>query len=223
VAISWHTDVNTRSQRDCFVTVFLAMTTLGFTGSCAHADMIDTRGMAPHEQCAYCHGLDGNSAMPRFPRLAGQSASYLRKQLADFKRGRRTNDEGAMSGIAENLSEADVESIVRHYAGQALRARASDMEGDAAAGRRLYFNGRRAIAACATCHGTVAPVLEGAPRLLGQHGAYLAKQLQDFRRGVRRNDADGVMHRIAQALAESEIRALAAFLSAQPVMTGANR
>jgi len=223
VAISWHTDVNTRSQRDCFVTVFLAMTTLGFTGSYAHADMIDTRGMAPHEQCAYCHGLDGNSAMPRFPRLAGQSASYLRKQLADFKQGRRTNDEGAMSGIAESLSEADVESIVRHYAGQALRARASDIEGDAAAGRRLYFNGRRAIAACATCHGTVAPVLEGAPRLLGQHGAYLAKQLQDFRRGARRNDADGVMHRIAQALAESEIRALAAFLSAQPVMTGANR
>ncbi len=189
----------------------------------AHADVIDTRGMAPHEHCAYCHGLDGNSAMPRFPHLAGQSVSYLRKQLADFKHGRRTNDEGAMSGIAESLSEADVESIVRHYAGQALRVRASDVEGDAAAGRRLYFNGRRAIPACATCHGTDAPVLAGAPRLLGQHGAYLAKQLQDFRRGARRNDAGGVMHRIAKALAEPEVRALAAFLSAQPVMTGASR
>ncbi len=183
------------------------------TAAPAHADVIDSRGMAPHEQCAYCHGLDGNSAMPRFPHLAGQNAFYLRKQLADFKHGRRTNDEGAMSGIAESLSEADVESIVRHYAGQALRVRASDVEGDTAAGRRLYFNGRRAIAACATCHGTDAPVLAGAPRLLGQHGAYLTKQLQDFRRGARRNDAGGVMHRIAKALAESEVRALAAFLS----------
>jgi cytochrome c553 len=188
-----------------------------------HADMIDTRGMAPYEQCAYCHGLDGNSPMPRFPRLAGQNASYLRKQLADFKHGRRTNDGGAMSGIADALSDAEAEKIVLHYAAQAPRAGSADVEGDAAAGRRLYFNGRPAVAACATCHGTDAPILAGAPRLLGQHGAYLAKQLQDFRRGARRNDAGRVMHRIANALAESEVRALAAFLSAQPVMTGANR
>jgi cytochrome c553 len=190
----------------------------------ANADVLDTRGMAPHEQCAYCHGLDGNSPMPRFPRLAGQNASYLRKQLADFKHGRRTNDDGAMSGIADALSDAEVEKIVLHYAAQSLRAGSPDVEGDAAAaGRRLYFNGRRAIAACATCHGTQAPVLSGAPRLMGQHGAYLAKQLQDFRRGARRNDAGGVMHRVAKSLADSEIRALVAFLSAQPVMTGASR
>lgn len=189
----------------------------------AAADVIDTRGMAPHEQCAYCHGLDGNSTMPRFPRLAGQPASYLRKQLADFKHGRRTNDDGAMSGIADALGDAEAEQIVLHYAAQAPRAGAADVAGDAAAGRRLYFNGRHAIAACVTCHGADAPVLAGAPRLLGQHGAYLAKQLRDFRRGARRNDAGRVMHRIANALVESEVRALAAFLSAQPVMTGANR
>jgi cytochrome c553 len=189
----------------------------------AHADVLDTRGMAPHEQCAYCHALDGNSPMPRFPRLAGQTAVYLKKQLADFRDGRRTNDDGAMSGIAGALSEAEVEATVRHYAAQTLRAGAADVEGDAALGRRLYFNGRRAVSACASCHGTTKPVLAGAPRLMGQHGAYVAKQLQDFRRGTRRNDAGGVMHRIAKALAESEVRALAAFLSAQPVMTGASR
>lgn len=193
------------------------------TVTAAHADVIDTRGMAPHEQCAYCHGLDGNSAMPRFPRLAGQSASYLRKQLADFRRGRRTNDDGAMSGIAAGLSAADTESIVRHYAGQTLRVSAADLEGDAAAGRRLYFRGRPGVAACAGCHGTSAPVLAGAPRIAGQHGSYLAKQLQDFRRGARRNDAEGVMHRVAKALEESEVRALTAFLAAAPVMTGERR
>jgi cytochrome c553 len=50
----------------------------------AYADTLDTRGMAAHEQCAYCHGLDGNSAMARFPHLAGQSTVYLKKQLKDF-------------------------------------------------------------------------------------------------------------------------------------------
>jgi cytochrome c553 len=193
------------------------------TVTAAHADVIDTRGMAPHEQCAYCHGLDGNSAMPRFPRLAGQSAVYLRKQLADFRRGRRTNDEGAMSGIAAGLSAADTESIVRHYAGQTLRASTTEVEGDTAAGRRLYFRGRPGLAACAGCHGTSVPVLAGAPRIAGQHGPYLAKQLQDFRRGARRNDAEGVMHRIAKALEEPEVRALTAFLAAAPVMTGERR
>ena len=197
---------------------------LAFTSpGSVHADVLDTRGMAPHEQCAYCHGLDGNSAMPRFPHLAGQSASYLRKQLADFRQGRRTNDEGAMNGMAEGLSEADAERIVRHYAGQRLRVSASEVEGDAAAGRRLYFRGRPGLAACAGCHGTTSPALAGAPRLAGQHGSYLAKQLQDFRRGTRRNDAQGVMHRIAQALEESEVHALTAFLAAAPVITGERR
>jgi cytochrome c553 len=187
------------------------------------ADTLDTRGMAPYEQCAYCHGLDGNSAMPRFPHLAGQSVSYLRKQLVDFKQGRRTNDDGAMSAIADGLSETDLDRIVRHFAGQAPRARASDVEGDVAVGRRLYFGGRAGLAACASCHGTATPVLAGAPRLAGQHGSYLAKQLQDFRRGARRNDSREIMPAIARTLTDYEVRSLAAFLSGAPVMTGARR
>ena len=187
------------------------------------ADTLDTRGMAPHEQCAYCHGLDGNSAMARFPHLAGQSPAYLRKQLADFKQGRRTNDEGAMSGIAETLSDAEVEAIVRHFASQVLRPRAADAEGDVGMGRRLYFSGKPGLAACVSCHGTASPTMPEAPRINGQHAAYLAKQLADFRAGARRNDAQRVMHAVAKALSSKEIDALSAFLAAQPVMTGATR
>ena len=188
----------------------------------AHADVIDTRGMAPHEQCAYCHGLDGNSTAPRFPRLAGQSAAYITKQLADFKHRRRLNDEGAMSGIAETLSEAEAETIARHFAAQTPRPAPSDIAGDAAAGERLYFNGRRGVAACVSCHGTTNPLVPEAPRLTSQHAGYLVKQLDDFRRGTRANDA-GVMRPIARALTASETRALAVFLSRQPVITGASR
>src|SRR5262245_8006234 len=189
----------------------------------AHADTLDTRGMAPHEQCAYCHGLDGNSAMGRFPHLAGQSAAYLKKQLADFKQGRRTNDGGAMSGIAETLNDAEIEIIVRHFARQVLRPRAAEEEGDVVTGRRLYFSGKPGVAACVSCHGTASPKIAAAPRISGQHAAYLAKQLADFRDGARRNDVQGVMPAIAKGLSPQEVNALAAFLAAGPVMTGASR
>jgi cytochrome c553 len=161
--------------------------------------------------------------MARFPHLAGQSAVYLKKQLKDFKQGRRTNDAGAMSGIAETLSDADVDTIVRHFASQVLRPRGGEAEGDVAVGRRLYLSGKPGVAACVSCHGTAAPVIAGAPRLSGQQGAYLAKQLADFRAGTRRNDAQGVMNAVAKALSPAEINALAAFLAAGPVMTGASR
>ncbi len=186
----------------------------------ARADVIDTRGMQPHEQCAYCHELDGNSRMPRFPRLAGQSVTYLAKQLGDFRAGRRDNDGGAMSGIAETLSDEDAVSIARHFAAQAPRTMAGGIDGDTQAGRRLYFEGRPSVAACASCHESASPVVAGAPLITGQHAAYLEKQLLDFKRGARRNDPQGVMHRIAGALEEREIRALAAFVSGMPVMTG---
>ena len=154
----------------------------------AHADTIDTSGMQPHERCASCHGLDGNSPVPRFPRLAGQSAAYL-KQLADYRAGRRTNDEGAMSGIADSLSDAESEEVVRYFATQVPRAMSGDLEGNAAnvaLGRRIYMKGRPGVAACASCHGAAARSVVGAPRIDGQHAGYLQRQLLDFKRGARR-------------------------------------
>jgi cytochrome c553 len=177
-----------------------------------HADTIDTTGMQPHERCASCHGLDGNSRASRFPRLAGQGVAYLKKQLTDFRTGRRTNDEGAMS-IAETLSDAEVDTITRHFATQTPSAMAGDVRGDAALGRRIYLHGRAGVAACVSCHGAKVRSALGAPFIDGQHADYLQKQLIDFKRDARRNDPDRAMHRIATALTRDEIRAVAGFVS----------
>lgn len=189
-------------------------------GGGAHADMIDTGGMQPHEHCARCHGLDGNSDMPRFPRLAGQSAAYVKKQLDDFRSGRRTNDEGGMSGMAEILTAAEIEAVSLHFAAQVPRVMAGVAEGDTTLGRRIYTRGRPGVAACVACHGAASPAVAGAPLIAGQHAGYLQKQLLDFKRGARRNDAGRVMRRIAAALKDSEIRALAAFVSGPAVLVG---
>ena len=198
----------------------LAAATLGLP---AHADTIDISDMQPHERCARCHELDGNSVMPRFPRLAGQSAAYVKKQLADFRTGRRTNDEGGMSGIAETLTAADIAAVSRHFAKQVPRVMAGGEDGDAALGRKLYVKGRPGVAACVSCHGPASRAATGAPFIAGQHAGYLEKQLLDFRRGARRNDADRTMRRIAGALNDSEIRALALFVSGPAALAGTKK
>lgn len=66
--------------------------------------------------CAACHGEDGNSSMPMFPRLAGQYESYIVKALEDYKSGVRTNP--MMTGPAKSLSAEDIKNIAAYYASQ---------------------------------------------------------------------------------------------------------
>lgn len=84
----------------------------------AAADSIDDSLFAPEEKCGYCHGLDGNSATGRFPRLGGQRFEYLLKQLRDFRAGRRRNDSGVMATNAEPLEEPDVGRVARYFSEQ---------------------------------------------------------------------------------------------------------
>src|SRR5215472_15937495 len=71
--------------------------------SLAYADIIVTEGMQPWDLCATCHSLDGISAMARFPKLAGQRAAYIVKQVRDFRDGRRSNDGGQMQASASDI------------------------------------------------------------------------------------------------------------------------
>ena len=89
---------------------------LSAAASFACADVIDTRGMAPHEQCAYCHGLDGNSATPDYPKLAGQYSDYLAKALRDYKDGKRKNP--IMAGMAAPLTPKDIDNLAAYYSAQ---------------------------------------------------------------------------------------------------------
>ncbi len=85
--------------------------------SAAHAAGDSAAGQAlAGERCQACHGADGNSTDPQYPRLAGQHASYLVRALTDYKSGARSNP--IMSGFAAGLSEQDMENLGAWFASQ---------------------------------------------------------------------------------------------------------
>lgn len=167
--------------------------------------------------CAACHGPDGNSPAAENPKLAGQFADYLYKQLVDFKprEGRKPARESAiMSGMVANLSDADMRAVSEYYASQALRPAAASDKDLAAQGQTLWRGGVMAknVAACSGCHSP-----EGAgiparyPRLSGQFAQYLEAQLKLFRDGARTNDPNGMMRGVAARMTDREIRAVAEY------------
>ncbi len=73
-------------------------------------------GKEKSKTCAACHGPDGNSAAPDFPRLAGQHYDYLVKALSDYKTGERKN--AIMAPQATNLSKRDIEDLAAYFSRQ---------------------------------------------------------------------------------------------------------
>jgi cytochrome c553 len=202
----------------CWWSVIM-MTAIG--SSLARADLIVTTGMQPWETCASCHSLDGISAMARFPKLAGQSADYIAKQVRDFRDGRRRNDGGQMEAIAGDIDDENLAKSAAYFAGLAPPPPdASQPAGseDWQRGAALYRDGdgTAGIARCSTCHDGADSPRTGAPRLTAQHAAYLEKQLRDWRSGARNNDLNQLMPAIATKLTDRDIAALAAFLASQP-------
>ncbi len=210
-------------------TAVTAMTLL--VASSGWADMVDISGLQPWESCAFCHGLDGVSASPRFPHLAGQKPEYLQRQLQAFQRGQRNNDGGVMQTMAEPLTVPEISLLADYFADRQLTGQSMVAQANESAitdwVQTLYYNGLadRQIPACESCHGQDG--LPQAPRLKGQHEAYLAKQLDEFA-SRRRVDsvfgdaglkATGVgpgsvsMNQIAHHLSSRERRQLAAGLA----------
>ncbi len=189
----------------------------------ASADMIDTSGLKSWEHCALCHGVDGNSRVAKFPKLAGQRYGYLVKQLKDFKSEKRQNDGGPMLGMSDQLSLAALTAAARYYSDLPPPPPSTDPVAPAilALGKRIFQQGLPAagIPACVSCHGDGASGRPDAPRLEAQHAAYLEKQLDDFRNGDRSNDLDGVMRGIVAKLPEAGRQAVAAYLAGQPRKT----
>ena len=192
------------------------------------------------EHCGFCHGADGNSAMARFPSLAGLTADYTLKQLRDFASGRRANDDGLMASILLPLRDADLKAAADYYAAQTPRARKNAdaaAAADASMGARLYRDGRPGsrtmkLDSCALCHGDGADMPYIVAGIGAQPESYLKKQLEEFRSGRRRNDPNQVMQQIAIRLDPAEIAALSLFLAGRanpdavgpgPVALGAGR
>tara|TARA_B110000902_G_scaffold36808_1_gene38862 strand:+ start:83 stop:640 length:558 start_codon:yes stop_codon:yes gene_type:complete len=174
--------------------------------STAMANSFGNERDAPYEVCALCHGLDGNSRMAKFPKLAGQPAAYIEKQLNDFLSGRRTNDGGQMEAIVTEIALQDYPVVAEWFSSQpAPKAAQND---NVRKGASLFTG-----LGCAECHATV-PIDNKAPHLTAQHADYLAKQMTDFRNGNRFNDIDGVMRAVMETVTDAQIEELAAYLSA---------
>jgi cytochrome c553 len=170
-------------------------------------------GKAKSAACLACHGADGNSSNPEWPRLAGQVPEYLVKQLQDFKSGARQNP--IMANIVRPLSEQDMEDLAAYYASHTVKVSAPTDMKKAQKGQRLYRGGnaKTLVSACMSCHG---PSGRGIPprfpRVSGQHAVYSEGQLLAFKVGKRSNDNE-VMTRIAFRMSEIEIRAVAHYMS----------
>jgi cytochrome c553 len=167
--------------------------------------------------CAACHAADGNSIAPANPKIAGQMADYLQKQLRDFKalEGKQAlRQSPVMNGMVANLSEADMKGLAGFYAGQALKPAAAADKDLAALGQKLWRGGDavHGIPACAGCHGPAgAGIPAQFPRLAGQYAEYIAAQLTAFREGKRTNDVNGVMRGVAAHMNDGQIRAVAEY------------
>jgi len=170
-------------------------------------------GKAKSAVCMACHGPDGNSPNPIWPKLAGQHASYIKKQLNDFKAGARKNE--LMAPMAAPLQDQDIEDLAAYFSSQKQKP------GEAAAdqvalGERVFRAGNpeKGVAACGGCHGPNGAGNPGArfPRIAGQHAAYLEKALKDFRDGKRSNDLNKMMQGVASGWSDAEIAAVAQYL-----------
>ncbi|HHJ11731.1 MAG TPA: cytochrome c4 [Chromatiales bacterium] len=192
--------------------VALAALSLGIAGpSLAAGDK--ARGKQLSATCAACHGGDGNSFNPEWPKLAGQHASYIVKQLADFKEGRRKN--ATMAPMAAPLSAQDREDLAAYFASQATKPGTAD-EKLVERGRLIYMGGVPAdgVPACAACHGPDGAGNPAAkfPKLASQHAKYVEIQLKDFRSGKRANDAGRMMRNAVAKMSDADIKAVAQYI-----------
>jgi cytochrome c553 len=170
--------------------------------------------------CSACHGADGNSAVPSFPKLAGQGEAYLVKQMKDIRDGARPVP--TMAGQLDGKSDEYLADLAAYYASQSKSGGKTDPE-LVALGAKVFRGGvaERNVAACSACHSPKgkgnAPA--GFPSLAGQHAEYTATQLKMYRKGYedstgRTNDGDGkIMRTIAFGLSDKEIEAVSSYIA----------
>ncbi len=170
--------------------------------------------------CAACHGADGNSPSPAFPKLAGLGEKYLLKQMRDIRDGARPVP--TMVGQVDGKTDQQLADMAAYYDSQVRSGAQADPD-LVALGEKVYRAGvaERKVAACTACHSPNgkgnAPA--GFPALAGQHADYIAAQLRAYRKGYedesgRTNDGDTmIMRSNAFGLSDKEIEAVASYAS----------
>ncbi len=164
--------------------------------------------------CAACHGADGKAIQPAYPNLAGQHASYLAKQLTEYRDGGRVN--ALMSGQAAALTDEDIDDLAAYYASMSKHENVASEE-SLTLGMNIYRGGitTAGVAACSACHGPAGLGNPAAawPVVSGQNAQYTADQLRYFRSGERANDPNAMMRGVAKRMTDTEIEAVANYIA----------
>lgn len=198
----------------------LALSVVAAMSSPANAEGNPEAGKAKAMICSACHGVDGNSMIDMYPKIAGQHASYLEKQLNDFRAaamsgGKEGRMDPIMGGMTMALTEQDMADLAAFYASHQIQP-APALEAPAL-GALLYKGGdaSRGITSCIACHGPDAKgaAAAGFPSLAGQHTNYIKIQLTKFRDSNRNNDLNGMMQDVAKKLNDADIDALSKYIS----------
>lgn len=167
--------------------------------------------------CAACHGPQGNSANPEWPKLAGQHAGYAFVQLQAFKLPMNESPRfnAIMHGQAQPLSEQDMKDLAAYFAAQTMQPGAAD-PALVEKGQKIYRGGiaEKNVPACIACHGPAGDGIAAAmyPKIGGQHATYIVNQLKLYAAGERRTDPNQMMRNIASEMSEEEMRAVASYI-----------
>jgi cytochrome c553 len=131
-------------------------------------------------RCFLCHGLEGESASAVFPRLAGQHAEYIAKQLGDFKSGKRQSD--TMKPQAEELTKDEMKALGLFFESEVASVRKVKDQDLVAVGKYVFHRGNTfsGLPSCASCHGAKGHGSPLLPRLAGQHPRYIEDQLKQL-------------------------------------------
>jgi len=203
----------------CFISV-VVVTAFSAPSQASEPALNDAikRGATTAHACEGCHGAHGEGmAAKGNPRLAGQAAGYLTKQLDDFASGRRTSP--VMTPLAKSLTEQQRRDVAAHFASLATPYRTAVGAADAALlerGRLLERSGdeSKQLQACANCHGPGGSGERFAtPYLEGQSATYLATTIKEWKSGARANDAGKQMVVVARRLDDRDIAAVAAYFA----------
>ena len=173
-------------------------------------------GKAKSAACGGCHGFDGNSPIPTYPKLAGQNEAYIVKQVKDFK-ANTDRQNPIMFGMVAALSDEDAADIGAYFQAQSVKEAATFDKTTAAAGRELYKGGnlQTGIPACQACHGPTGGGTAGIgyPQLGGQYVDYTLAQLKAFKDGSRKNDDKSLMRSIVEKMSDEDMAAVANYIA----------
>lgn len=192
-------------QSRWIIAALLVLSLLPLDGRAADARQIATT------LCAACHGPDGNSTDPAYPKIAGMDREYLAKQLSYYASGKRRNE--VMAGIVATLGEADFLPLAAYFSGQQPAPGKVNNPRLAEIGKQIYEDGNTetGVPACAGCHQSNGSGNARFPRLAGQHQVYTLQQLAEYKSG--RRAADRLMVSVGQRLSTDEMKALAEYIA----------